>query len=351
MKQEEDTVSNRPTIQTVADLAGVSRGTVDRVLNDRPYVSDQVRRRVLDAVQATGYVSHREHYKQLLNRAVSLTVGVLLPNWENQFRAEVEQGIHMAQEELEDAAVRVVVRRCHTDIPQEALNLLDELLAEGAAGLAICALRDEAIEKRVAQLVHSGIPCVTFNSDLPNSRRTCFVGQDVYRTGRVAAELMGKSVPSGAKILATVGNRKFDGHQKRLQGFLDRMEELGFDQKQTLVRETFNDYAATVEVVSQVLETHPDLAGIYMANLSVSGCAEAVRACGQTGRVRIICHDINAGIRQLLLDGRVDYTIPQDFVQQGYAPILLLKDLLRKGKITDPSRFAGQIGILCRENL
>ena len=345
-------MGKRPTIQMVAELAGVSRGTVDRVLNGRSYVSAPVRQRVLAAIQETGYVSCREHHQQALRSASALlTLGVLLPNWENQFRSEVEQGIRMAREELEDAGIRVLVRRCRTDLPGEALELLEELVQEGAAGLSICAVHDRTVEARVAELVDAGIPCVTFNSDLPDSRRICFVGQDVYQTGRVAAELMGKSVASGARILATVGNRKFDGHQKRLRGFLDRMEELGFGREDILVRETFNDYGTTVQVVSRVLAEDPDLAGIYMANLNVSGCAEAVRAAGRTGQVRVICHDINEGIRQLLLSGGVDYTIPQDFVQQGYAPLLFLKDLLRKGKTADPARFAGKIGILCRENL
>lgn len=345
-------MGKRPTIQMVADMAGVSRGTVDRVLNDRSYVSAPVRQRVLDAIAETGYVSYREHYRQTLRESSArLTLGVLLPNWEDQFRTEVEQGIRAAQEELEDAAVRVVVRRCRTDIPREALELMGELLAEGAEGLAVCALNDRAVSERVAELAAAGIPCVTFNSDLPDSGRVCFVGQDVYRSGRVAAELMGKSVPPGAKVLAAVGNRKFDGHRKRLQGFMDRMEELGFDRRRILVGETFNDYGATVRVVGDALEAHPDLAGIYMANLSVTGCAEAVRAHGRKGRVRVICHDINDSVRQLLTDGSVDYTIPQDFVQQGYAPLLLLRDLLRRGRMADTARLAGQIGILCRENL
>ena len=345
-------MGKRPTIQTVADLAGVSRGTVDRVLNDRSYVSAPVRQRVLDAIAETGYVSYREHYRQTLrDSAAPLTLGVLLPNWENQFRAEVEQGIRMAREELEDAAVRVAVRRCRTDLPREALDLLEELTAEGAAGLAVCALNDRAVAERIEALAAEGVPCVTFNSDLPDSGRVCFVGQDVYRSGRVAAELMGKSVPAGAAVLAAVGNRKFDGHRRRLQGFLDRMGELGFDPARILVRETFNDYGTTVREIGQALADRPDLAGIYMANLSVSGCAEAVRAQGRRGRVRVICHDINEGIRQLLLDGAVDYTIPQDFIQQGRAPILLLKDLLRKGKLPDPARYAQRIGILCRANL
>lgn len=46
-------MGKRPTIQMVADLAGVSRGTVDRVLNERSYVSAQVRERVLSAIRET----------------------------------------------------------------------------------------------------------------------------------------------------------------------------------------------------------------------------------------------------------------------------------------------------------
>ena len=49
-------MNKRPTIQTVAERAGVSRGTVDRVLNNRSYVRADVRERVLDAIRETGYL-------------------------------------------------------------------------------------------------------------------------------------------------------------------------------------------------------------------------------------------------------------------------------------------------------
>ena len=58
-KREAGNVGKRPTIQMVAELAGVSRGTVDRVLNGRSYVSAPVRQRVLAAIQETGFVSCR----------------------------------------------------------------------------------------------------------------------------------------------------------------------------------------------------------------------------------------------------------------------------------------------------
>lgn len=50
-------MGGRPTIQMVAELAGVSRRTVDRVLNDRPHVNEAVRQRVLAAMRELGYLS------------------------------------------------------------------------------------------------------------------------------------------------------------------------------------------------------------------------------------------------------------------------------------------------------
>lgn len=59
-------MGKRATIQMVAALAGVSRGTVDRVLNNRSYVRADVRERVLAAIAETGYVSPREaHARQM----------------------------------------------------------------------------------------------------------------------------------------------------------------------------------------------------------------------------------------------------------------------------------------------
>ena len=128
---------------------------------------------------------------------------------------------------------------------------------------------------------------------------------------------------STSASLATAGNLKFDGHRRRL-------EELGFPAGQILVRETFNDYETTRRVVRETLEEQPELRGVYMANLSVSGCCAALAQAEKTGQVHVVCHDVNAGIRQLIRSGAVDFTIPQDLESQGYAPLLLLRDHLRK---------------------
>lgn len=346
-------MGRRATIETIAQMAGVSRGTVDRVLNHRPHVRPDVREKVLLAIAETGYLSPREvHQRELGNAAAPLHLGVLLSNErETQFHEEVLRGIEQARRELEAAAVRISVSSCKTDLPQEAIELLAELLAQGANGLAVCALHDRSVTEYLFELSKRGIPCVTFNSDLPESGRLCFVSQDIRKTGRVAAELMSKCVRPSDRILAAVGNLKFDGHCQRLMGFRERLEELGYAGERISVVETFNDYSTTVSAVSEAISRYPDLRGVYMANLSISGCAEAVRTAGKRGEIHIVCHDINDGIRRLLKEGLVDFTIPQDFMQQGYAPLMILTDYLRKGKMPDSRQFGGRIQILCAENL
>ena len=176
-------LNGRQTYHSNGGRSGGARGTVDRVLNNRPHVNEEVRQRVLEAVRETGYVPLSGR-RQTGVAARSLTLGILLPNWEGQFRAEVDRGIRRACAELEEANVRVLLRRCETDLPQEALRLLEDMRRDGAEGFAVCAVNDPSVERWIAARAAEVAPCVTFNSDLPASGRFCFVGQDIDQAGR-----------------------------------------------------------------------------------------------------------------------------------------------------------------------
>lgn len=343
----------RVTINMIAEKAGVSRGTVDRVLNNRSYVKADVKERVLKIAKQMGYVSQREiHLRERKQEYKPLRLGVLLPSFGfgPQFHEGVGAGIREAQDELENANVEICVKMCRTDLPEEAAGLLKEFLQEEIEGLSVCLPQDPSIEKALREMKEANIPIVTFNSDLPDSGRVLFVGQDIIQSGRLAAQIMYNCLRPGEQVLAAVGDMKFDGHLRRYQGFSGRMAELGFPPQDIFTAETFNDYSTTLRVIGEALRSHPDLGGIYMANLSVTACAEAVRTCGREGKVHVICHDINDGIRRLLKEGRVDFTIPQDFVRQGREPLIWLVSYLRKKELPDAER-VNDLQILCAENI
>lgn len=347
-------MGKRPTIQMVAERAGVSRGTVDRVLNNRSYVKAEVRARILAAMQELGYVSPRDAHQRTLTEShfSPIRLGVVLPNWpDDHFKTEVARGIQTARAELADFHVDVMVSQCQTDIPGEVIERIDQLIAEGAQGIAICTVADISIEAKIDQLSTQGIPTITFNSDLPGSKRLCFIGQDYRRSGRIAAELLSKCIDKNAKILAAVGNLEFDGHRTRLDGFCERMHELGFDNGQIEIVETFNDYHTTYRKVSEAFIRCPDLSAVYMANQSVAGCTEAIHAAAPKSRIHVICHDISESTKRLLRSGDVDLAISQDIYRQGYLPLILLRELLQKGKAPVVDQPGSNISIFCAENL
>lgn len=346
-------MSKRPTIQMIAERAGVSRGTVDRVLNNRSYVKEDVRDRVLKAIVEVGYMSPREVHKQTLadEAFAPLKLGVLLPSWPDYSLPAILGGVEGAQKELNSYNVKILVERCQSDDPDEVNTRLDDLLSRGVQGIAICAVNDILVESKVTAMVEQGIPVITFNSDLPNSKRISFVGQDYVKSGRIAAELVAKFVPRDGFVLAACGNQEFDGHRKRLSGFLERMRELGFPDSQIRIIETYNDYHVTYRKVSETLAEAPDLAAIYMANNSVAGCAKALETAGKKGKVRLVVHDLSESTRQLLESGHIDFTISQDFYRQGYLPLKCLRELLHLGRQPEIYQTNTRISVICSQNM
>ena len=172
--------NKKPTIQMVADMAGVSRGTVDRVLNNRSHVRPAVYQRVIAALKETGYLSPRDSYQRTLfeKNYPPLKLGVLLPNWSGHFKWEIENGIEAAREELSEFHVTIVTEECSTDIPDDTLLHLEHLLKQDVQGLAVCAVNDPLVCRKISLLQKEGIPVITFNSDLRESGRLCSVGQD-----------------------------------------------------------------------------------------------------------------------------------------------------------------------------
>ena len=346
-------MGKRPTIQMIAEKAGVSRGTVDRVLHNRSYVDPEVRALVLDAIQEIGYLSPRQAHKRTVSEGAfsPIKLGVLLPNWTGHFKTEILRGIDAARTNLADFHVRIVIVECKTDIPEETIELLDTLMAQNVQGIALCSVNAPSVEKKISALVDQNIPVITFNSDQPNSKRVCFVGQNYKQSGSIAAELMSKCIPAAGKILAVVGNLEFDGHRKRLNGFCQRMYELGFKKSQIEIIEAYNDYQTTYRKVSESLEQIPQLCAIYMANRSVAGCTEAVSAAGKKGTLRIICHDVSESTKRLLQNGSIDFTISQDIFHQGYLPLIYLRDILQKEKILEFDQTDTNISIICSQNM
>ena len=78
-------------IRSIAKLAGVSVSTVSRVLNDHPYVKEEKRRKVLDAVERLNYIKNANAVH--LSKGKTYSIGVILPYLNLPYFGEILQGI------------------------------------------------------------------------------------------------------------------------------------------------------------------------------------------------------------------------------------------------------------------
>lgn len=311
------------TVRSIAALAGVSRGTVSRVLNNQPDVSPEVRARVLHIIEETGYRKDER-------LGDTICIGVIVPHWQDEyFTNSTLQGIHRAQREIHAGKVRLEVRRMNSRSDEEYIRVCEDMLELGVRGLVLNAPDNIMIAAEIERLDQAGVAVVTYNSDLPDTRRICHVGQDLVKSGRIAAGLMARSISPKDQVLVITGNMEFRSHRVRVDGFLEHLETLGFHSDCYELAECYEQYDLTYETVRHALESRPGLHGIYMGTENVRACVDALADCRR--RITVVVNDLTPVAKHALKKGRVDFVVEQDFTSQVYRAILILHELLVYG--------------------
>lgn len=318
----------RTTIKMIAEKAGVSIGTVDRVLHDRPYVKAEVRERVLRVLEELDYHPNRMA-SALATSGTARRLALIQPEWEEgHVREEMEKGTARFLEEFRDYNVTLDVRTYQRADEEACRRLLNEAAENGAQAIALCASDTQEIRLTMERLAERGISIATFNSDVPSDRRMCYVGEDGHRAGRVAGEIASRFLKPGDAFLVVYADPVYSAHKARVDGFFQRLEERGLSCENARVTATHRDYEMTATAVAEALDARPDLRLVYMANPSVPACAEVIRSRELMGKVHVLSHDCGPEIRTLLQNGELDFTIGQDLAYQPYQALKVLLQAL-----------------------
>jgi LacI family transcriptional regulator len=163
----------------VAECAGVSVATVSHVINDTRPVSDELRQRVLAAMDRLDYQPNA--LARSLRRQRTSTLGLIIPDTYNPYFAEVARGIEQVAFERDFTVIL-----CHSDYsPDRELQYVDVLRAERAAG-AIWIPATEDCEAAL-QLVEYEVPLVILDRRVADVRCPAVVA-DNFRGGYMATE-------------------------------------------------------------------------------------------------------------------------------------------------------------------
>ena len=159
------------TMQKIAELAGVSRGAVDKTIHNRPGVKPEIRKKILRVIEETGYTPLKDR-KQMVSPMRAKTVTVILPRLTNPYFIVLKQSLETLSATLPN--IQLQFYPCNSTDVRGILDILDRTqqstdayLFRGVNSTAIC-----------QKLNDIGKPVIFFDSDVPGAERLCLIAED-----------------------------------------------------------------------------------------------------------------------------------------------------------------------------
>ena len=344
------------TIQQIAELAGVSRGTVDRALNNRGRINPEVAKRIEQIANEIGYVpKHRKKAGQSVGEAdrerIS-RIGVVTQLSQSSFMIQVNKGLQDASDRLRERGIEVVIKENASVDEQQQLAALQELEEEGMDALAIMPVECDSIREKINQLVEEKhIPVVTFNTDIVGTKRTCFVGLDNWKSGQAAAGLMGLMMHGHGKVLGITGYFSNSAGSRRVDGFVAELKKNFSDMELVGVQSSLDHTEEVEKIIVNAMTAFPDLEGIFVASGGQAGVKRAFERVNLEKRPYVIIYDLTPKNKNALLEGTVAFLIDQEGYEQGYRALTILEDMIKRGISPENEYMYTEINIKTKYNV
>ncbi len=299
-----------PTLSDVAQLAGVSYATADRVLNRRGNVAAKSVDKVERAVEELGYVRNVSAAK--LSRNSQQKLAFVLPDRSHKFFARMNAQLERAMPNLKVAQMTCDVIEFAAFEAGALRAALAGLVGQGYGGVAFVGQGADGALDVLAALRGEGVKLVALVSDSPAGSRDSYIGIDNLKAGRAAARLVGmahRNVAGQAIVLA--GSMDLRDHVDRVAGFQDVLKADFPNIQVAHVIETKDRSSIAREKLRAALKETTNVTAIYNAAGGQEGVIDVLRRFVDPEQVFCIGHELIGPIRRALESGIVDIVIDQ----------------------------------------
>lgn len=217
----------RVTINDVAKMAGVSKGTVDRVLHDRGEVSPKSREKVLKVIEELGYKPN--FYASILASQKKHRIVCMIPEYSaGDFWSLTARGVEEAAETASRFGVTVEIVTYDQYDVESFRQACDGVVSNMPSGVVVAPMFRVETLNFVKKLDASGVPYVYIDSKLEDDSYYAYFGMPMFQSGYLCADIMvdGRKLE---KILVVRIERDKMGYSDptvvRRTGFMEYMAE------------------------------------------------------------------------------------------------------------------------------
>jgi LacI family transcriptional regulator len=306
----------RPTINDLAEAAGVSVSTVNRVVGGGNGVRQATMRRVRDAAQSIGFYGLGAIEGRIIAARPKYRFGILLQQPNRTYYQMLGQALKEAGARVADCEVEIKLEFMEELTPQ---NIAARMLKMGEVcdAIGVVAAVHPLVTQAIDGLQRRGVPVFALISQLAATGDVHYVGLDNWKVGRTAAWTIHNVCKAPGKLGILVGNHRYRSQEMNETGFRSYFREYAPEFTLLEPLTTFETSAVAQEMAEKLLREHPDLKGLYVAGGGISGAIAALRASDKAGHIAAVGYQLMDNTRAALLDGVLTLVISQPLARIG----------------------------------
>ncbi len=315
------------TIKQISELANVSRGTVDRALNNRGRIDPGVKKRILEIAKALNYTPNMVA-KSLATRNKNRKIGFVLHVQHNDYHDFILQGVKKAAEEIKDFGVDVVIKEGTDFNALDQVRMIDALLEDDITDMVVVPINDPIVDQKLKELYDNGITLVLLGGNPENPDCLCHVGHDRVLQGRLAANLFGLLLDGKGDLIVFTPSLNLLSHEKVIEGLDQCLSE---EYPRISIREIVqlqNDEFTNYGLVKKTLEKHHDIDAVFFTTAVLSGGLRALEETKEAETVKTVTTFYSPSVHEAMMKNRVHCAVWYNPIEVGYRSVMTLFEFM-----------------------
>lgn len=338
-------------IKDIALLAGVSEGTVDRVLHKRGRVSKAAAEKVNKVLKEINYRPNL--LAKTLGQNRTYRIATLTPNPDlDPFWKQSQDGIVAGEKQLAQFGIQVVIESAFYNpaIKESFQEAALKVFHSFPDGVLIAPLFYYASLPFFKRLNEVKIPYILFNTRIAEAKPLTFIGQDLIQSGRLAADLLrvGQTLPAAFAVLHVDEDLSNSVHlREKENGFREHLKKKDpFSQVYSFELKNANTAAFRKEL--NLVLNIDNLRGVFVSTSKGYAVAPSVKKINP--EIRVVGYDLIKVNLECLEAGTIDFLINQNPMRQAKLGIQSLANCLLFNK-TVPAQHLFPLEIITAQNV
>ena len=342
-------MQRKHTIRDIAELAGVSKGTVDRVIHKRGHVSPEAFEKVNKLLDEINYQPNLIARNLKNNKVYRICVLIPDPTKDSYWNPCVD-GVNRVINELDAFGIDIELSFFDPNSPKsfsDANRAIQDTIPD--AVVLVPLFHRESI-LAIENYYLSGIMVSTFNNRMDSSLVKNFVGQDLNQSGRVAAKLLESSLNKDGDIAVIHLGEKYERDiqiKEKENGFRNYFKQsINLKNKIITCKLKHHNFEKELTVF---FKEQKNVSGVFVATSNAYQVVEAMQSIIER-KIVVIGYDLLEENVTCLKNGTIDFLINQNLKQQAYLVVNKLAEHLLFDKEI-PNQILLPIDIINSENV